>query len=124
MLLRESDMYNFYHSYLLRDQDVYFSLLPEDHKQELTALFDEFEDYQTPEAKFAHSLDNFQPLILNNSNGGSDWEEHGVSSQTVYGRQTKTRLGSEILYEATDRILQEHIRKGSLREQNPDQRST
>lgn len=101
-----------------------FSLLPEDQKEELTALFDEFEDYQTPEAKFAHSLDNFQPLILNNGNGGSDWEEHGVSSQTVYGRQTKTRLGSEILYEATDRILQEHIRKGSLREQNPDQRST
>ena len=35
-----------------------FSLLPEDQKKELTALFDEFENYQTPESKFAHSLDN------------------------------------------------------------------
>lgn len=33
-----------------------FSLLPEDQKEELTALFDEFEDYQTPESKFAHSM--------------------------------------------------------------------
>lgn len=46
-----------------------FSLLPEDQKKELTALFDEFENYQTPESKFAHSLDNLQPLLLNNKIG-------------------------------------------------------
>ena len=44
-----------------------YSLLPEDQKQELIALFDEFEEYQTPEAKFAHAMDNLQPLILNDS---------------------------------------------------------
>ena len=58
-----------------------FSLLPEDQKKELTALFDEFEKYQTPESKFAHSLDNLQPLLLNNSNGGGDWREHQVTSE-------------------------------------------
>ena len=62
-----------------------FSLLPEDQKKELTALFDEFENYQTPESKFAHSLDNLQPLLLNNSNGGGDWREHQVTSEQVYG---------------------------------------
>ena len=93
-----------------------FSLLPEDQKEELAALFDEFEEYQTAEAKFAHSLDNFQPLILNHSNDGGDWKEHGVTAGTVYGRQTKTRLGSEILFGATDRILREHIQKGNLPE--------
>ena len=46
-----------------------FSLLPEDQKAELIALFDEFEDNKTPEAKFAHAMDNLQPLMLNNSNG-------------------------------------------------------
>ena len=60
-----------------------FSLLPEDQKKELTALFDEFENYQTPESKFAHSLDNLQPLLLNNSNGGGDWREHQVTSRCV-----------------------------------------
>ena len=61
-----------------------FSLLPEDQKKELTALYDEFENYQTPESKFAHSLDNLQPLLLNNSNGGGDWREHQVTSEQVY----------------------------------------
>ena len=93
-----------------------FSLLPPDQKVEFTALFDEFEAYETAEAKFAHSMDNLQPLLLNNSNGGGDWKEHGVSSATVYTRQSKTKLGSEKLYEVTDRIIQENIRKGSLKE--------
>lgn len=92
-----------------------FSLLPEDQKEELIALFDEFEDFSTPESKFAHAMDNLQPLLLNNSNGGGDWREHGVSAEQVYGRQKKTALGSEKLYEVTDQIIQEHIEKGNLK---------
>lgn len=93
-----------------------YSLLPEDQKQELIALFDEFEESQTPEAKFAHAMDNLQPLLLNHSNGGSDWKEHQVNATQVYGRQTKTKLGSEKLFEVTDQIIRENIRKGSLKE--------
>ena len=93
-----------------------FSILPEDQKKELIGLFDEFEDNQTPEAKYAHAMDNLQPLILNHSNKGGDWREHGVNSGQVYGRQSRTRLGSEILYQATDEILKENIRKGYLPE--------
>lgn len=93
-----------------------FSLLPEDQKAEFIALFDEFEANETAEAKFAHSMDNFQPLILNNSNGGGDWKEHNVTAKSVYGRQSKTRLGSEKIYEITDKIIQENIKKGSLPE--------
>ena len=92
-----------------------YSLLPEDQKQELIALFDEFEANETPEAKYAHTMDNLQPLILNNSNDGSDWREHQVTAQQVYGRQEKSRLGSQKLYEVTDEILQDHIRRGNLR---------
>lgn len=93
-----------------------FSLLPEDQKKELTALFDEFENYRTPESKFAHSLDNLQPLLLNNSNGGGDWREHQVTSEQVYGRQWKTQLGSETLYKVTDQILKENIERGNIKE--------
>jgi putative hydrolase of HD superfamily len=92
-----------------------FSLLPDDQKKELIALFDEFENYETAESKFAHAMDNFQPLLLNSSNDGGDWKEHDVSSDTVYGRQKKTALGSKRLYEVTDQILQEHIAKGHLK---------
>lgn len=93
-----------------------YSLLPSDQKKEMITLFDEFEEYQTPEAKFAHAMDNLQPLILNNSNNGGDWKEHGVTSQTIYKRQIQTKLGSEILYEVTDQIIQDNIRKGNLDE--------
>ena len=92
-----------------------FSILPDDQRAELTAIFDEFEEGKSPEAKVARAMDNLQPLILNNSNGGSDWAEHGVSADKVYERQGRTRLGSKKLYEVTDAIIQENIRKGSLK---------
>ena len=94
-----------------------FSLLPEDQRAELIALFDEFENWSSPEARFAHALDNLQPLLLNNSNDGGDWKAHGVTASQVYGRQRKTRIGSETLFELTDAILQEQIRKGNLPEE-------
>ena len=93
-----------------------FSLLPDDQKEELTSLFDEFEASETPEARFAHAVDNLQPLILNNSNDGSDWKEHGVSARQIYGRQKKTAEGSRKLFEVTDQIIQNHIRKGTISE--------
>ena len=93
-----------------------FSLLPDDQRGELTALFEEFEAYETAEAKFAHAMDNLQPLLLNDSNDGGDWKEHGVTAETIYGRHRTTRLGSETLYQVTDRIIRENIRKGNLRE--------
>ncbi len=92
-----------------------FSILPDDQKAELTALFEEFEENKTDESRFAHSLDNLQPLILNNSNGGSDWMEHGVNAEQVYGRQRKTKEGSVTLFEVTDSIIKENIAKGSLK---------
>lgn len=91
-----------------------FGMLPEDQRDELTKLFEEFEARETPEAKFARAMDNLQPLILNHANGGSDWREHGVNATQVYGRQSSTRPGSEALYEVTDQIIQENIRRGSL----------
>ncbi len=93
-----------------------YSMLPEDQKKDLVAIFDEFEERKTPEAKFARALDNLQPLLLNNSNGGGDWKNHDVTAEQVYGRQSRTREGSETLFEVTDQILKENIAKGNLRE--------
>ena len=97
-----------------RAKERLFGLLPTDQEAELTALFEEFEAFETPEARYAHALDNLQPLLLNNSNEGGDWKEHGVTAGTVYGRHRKTRLGSEKLFEITDQILKDNIRKGNL----------
>lgn len=93
-----------------------FSLLPNDQKHILVSLFDEFEEGKTAEAKFAKAMDNLQPLILNNSNNGGDWREHGVRAEQVYKRQSKTAAGSEKLYDITDRIIKDNIRKGNIKE--------
>ena len=93
-----------------------FSILPEDQKNELIALFDEFEDCETSESKYAHAMDNLQPLLLNHSNNGDDWKQHQITSKQVYGRQSKTKLGSERLYEITDHLIQDAIKKGFVKE--------
>ena len=93
-----------------------YSLLPDDQKRGLMAVFDEFEADETAEAHFAHAMDNLQPLLLNNSNGGSDWADHDVTAKQVYGRQSRTEKGSAYLYKLTDKILQANIKKGALKE--------
>lgn len=91
-----------------------FSLLPSEQKEEMMALFDEFEAYESAESKFAHAMDNLQPLLLNNSNGGADWREHQVTAEQVYGRQSKTQKGSVRLYEVINQLLRENIEKGNI----------
>lgn len=97
-----------------------FSILPEDQKHELISLFDEFEAYETPESKFAHTMDNLQPLMLNDSNGGEDWRRDGATADKVYKRQRKSALGSEKLFEVIDDVLQKNIAKGSLKNAKDD----
>ncbi len=94
-----------------------FSLLPEDQKKELVSLFDEFETGETHESRFAHSMDNLQPLILNHSNDGSDWREHSVTVDKVLERQKKTAHGSQRLYdEVTEPIIRENVKNGNIKQ--------
>jgi len=93
-----------------------FSMLPEEQAREFIEIFDEFEACETSESKFAHAMDNIQPLILNDSNNGGDWREHNVTVAQIYGRQSKTKLGSERLFEVTDEIIKRNIKKGNLKE--------
>ena len=94
-----------------------FGMLPEDQKTELKSLFEEFEAYETPEAKFARAMDNFQPLLLNDSNDGGDWKEHGVCRSQIMGRHKKTRLGSEEIGQYSEELIMENVKKGNIRDE-------
>ncbi len=94
-----------------------FGLLPDDQQHELKALFEEFEEAKTPEARFARAMDNFQPLILNDSNDGRDWREHEVSKTQVTNRQKTTALGSEEIWKITERIIDKNVHKGNLKDE-------
>lgn len=93
-----------------------FGLLPDDQKEMMTALFDEFEAFETPESCFAHAMDNFQPFLLNDSNEGGDWQEHGVSISQVLRRQTQSAKGSKEITDYVLEKLEEHVEKGHIRE--------
>ena len=82
--------------------DRLFNILPKDQAEEFRALWDEFEENITPEARFANTMDKIQPLMLNNASKGRSGEEHDVHASQVYGRNEKTHLGSEELWKYAD----------------------
>ena len=94
-----------------------FGMLPQDQCDELRALFDEFEAGESAEAQFAKVMDNFQPLLLNNSNGGADWREHQVTKSKVIGRQQTSLHGSEDIWKYTEELINEKVKKGNIIDQ-------
>ena len=91
-----------------------FGILPDEQKAELKALFEEFEACQTPEAKFARAMDNFQPLLLNDFNNGQDWKAHNIKKSQVLNRQIKTKPGSEEIWEYSKELIEKNTKKGNL----------
>lgn len=91
-----------------------FSLLPENQRNEFISLFDEFNEGKTAEAKFAKTMDNLQPVMLNDSNDGMDWIEHAIHKDQVLQRQAISQEGSTILYDYTMHILDENTKQGNL----------
>lgn len=96
-------------------RDKLFGMLPADQAAELAALFDEFDEGKSPEARFANAMDNLQPLILNHSNGGKDWIDHQVTYDQVFQRQSRTEAGSKVLFDYTQQVLDDHVKKGNLK---------
>ena len=94
-----------------------FGLLPQDQRDEMLALFREVEDYETPEARFAHVLDNLQPLMLNHANNGGDWRAHQVKKSQIYKRNAKTAAGSQTLWAYMEDMVAENIKKGNIRDE-------
>ncbi|MFZ9200470.1 MAG: HD domain-containing protein [Paracoccaceae bacterium] len=75
--------------------DRIFGLLPKDLGDDLRALWEEFEAAQTPDARFAKSLDRVQPVMANLMSGGGTWTTYNVTSD-----QLDTRVGVKIAHGA------------------------
>ena len=96
--------------------DRIFGLLPEDQGTYFRELWEEFEAYETPDAKFAHLLDNFQPLLLNDASGGKSWKEHGVHRAQPMKRNERIPETSETVWEKMLEIFDKHVECGNLLE--------
>lgn len=94
--------------------DRIFGMLPEDQGTKFRDLWEEFEAYETAEAKFAHVLDNCQPLILNDASGGKSWQEHTVHKSQIYKRNEHTGEGSREIWEYMKQLIEKHIQLGHV----------
>lgn len=95
--------------------DRIFGLLPDDQRDFIRGLWDEFEEAKTPESKFAHVMDNVQPLMLNASVGGKGWVDRSVKLSQILKRNQNTHLGSETLWEYTkESYLRPNLEKGTI----------
>ena len=93
-----------------------FGLLPDDQRDEMRCLFQEFEEGVTSEARFVRAMDNFQPLLLNHSNDGKDWREHGVVRSQVESRQHTSQYGSAAIWEYTEELIEKNVERGNIKE--------
>lgn len=95
--------------------DRLFALLPPDQGAKLRALWEEFEAAQTPEAKFARTLDNVQPAMLNAATGGVMWERHGVRLSRILHRNKNTADGAAALWRYSyENFILPHVEKGQI----------
>ena len=94
--------------------DHIFGMLPENQGMYLKALWEEFEAYETAEAKYAHLLDNFQPLLLNDAAGGISWTEHQVKKSQIYKRNEKVEETSATIWKCMQDKIDKHIQAGHV----------
>ena len=99
----------------LKAADRLFNILPDDQAKKLRALWDEFEEGKTPEARFAHTMDNIQPAMLNNSTDGRVWKERGVRLSQILERNKNTPDGSEVLWDySLNNFIRPNVEKGRI----------
>ena len=94
--------------------DRIFGILPKDQGTYFRELWEEFEAYETPDAKYAHLIDNFQPLLLNDAADGLSWQEHQVKKSQIYKRNEKIEETSETVWNCMKEIIQKHIGRGHV----------
>lgn len=95
--------------------DRIFGLLPDDQAKEFRALWEEFEAHESAEAKFARSIDRFQPMLLNCLSEGAAWNKHGVTRDMVIDRNRMIADGCTPLWEFTQKMVEQAVEAGHLK---------
>jgi putative hydrolase of HD superfamily len=92
-----------------------FGILPTEQAEGFIAIWKEFEDGITDEAKFAKAMDRFEPLLQNTSNNGGTWTEFNVPYQQVYDKKKAIQSGSSSIWNYAENLLNESVERGILK---------
>jgi len=98
-----------------------FGMLPAEQAEEFIAIWEEFETAETPEAKFARSMDRLEPILQNASNQGGTWMEYNVEYATVLQKVSGIRHGSQPIWDFTQTVLDDSVAKGYLKKEEKNQ---
>ena len=100
--------------------DRIFQILPPDQGKKFREIWEEFEAQNTPESRFARTMDNLQPMMLNNATDGKSWADRWIRLSQILGLNRNTDKGSESLWEyAKENFLQPNLDKGRIVEDVP-----
>ncbi|CAM3521221.1 HD domain-containing protein [Marinicrinis lubricantis] len=91
-----------------------FSILPEDQQKEYYELWKEYEDRQTPEARYALVMDRLQPMLQNVYTKGASWRKHGVTADQVIHRASVMKDASVQLHDFALRLIENAVKEGIL----------
>lgn len=91
-----------------------FGLLPEEQRGDFISIWQEFEAGETGDAKFAKSLDRFEPVLQNLSNGGGTWAEFNVPQEKVMQKISPIKPGSQVLWDYMEEAIEEALEAGSI----------
>jgi len=95
--------------------DRIFALLPAPQAERVRALWDEFEERRTPEARFARALDRLQPMLLNMRTAGGTWVAHGVTLEQVLAKVELIEDGSASLGRYAREMIAAAVAQGFLK---------
>ena len=93
-------------------------MLPEEQGNTLRMLWEEFEAMETPEAKFANTMDKIQPVLLTDRAKGKSWREHQVRMSQIMERNARTHEGSEVLWDYIRNVLEKNADAGFIRRED------
>jgi putative hydrolase of HD superfamily len=94
--------------------DRLYGILPPAQAASLRALWDEFEERVTAEAKFARALDRLQPMLINMMTGGGTWSARGVTADRVLALVDLIEDGSPSLGAYARDMIDAAVERGIL----------
>jgi putative hydrolase of HD superfamily len=96
-----------------------FAPLPPDIRDEFMALWKEFAEANTAEARFARAIDRFQPFLSNLANEGGSWKTLAITMKQAFAKNQHIAEGSEILWTTYQRLAQEVNDIGYFHQESP-----
>ncbi|HRH42999.1 MAG TPA: HD domain-containing protein [Pyrinomonadaceae bacterium] len=75
------------------------AILPDEKADEFWKLWNEFENGDSNEAKYARAIDRVMPMLQNLYNNKQSWTEHSITKEQILSKTAYIGDGSKIIWE-------------------------